>query len=1026
MGMGMGMGMGMNMNMNMGMGMGMPMSTTSNSSINSHGHRKSVSVSGMLHLSSNPSSHSIIGSIGSIGNTTNNSTAGTIAGTTTGGATTGTTTTTGSTATGGSTTPTGTTTPTATTATANTPIAELNVYVTTLYCWKPYLSSASTLGSHSSNASSSASSLLHNHFGHLGLTQLQQQQHHHHQQQQQHQHQQQQQTPSLSGSSSQSSIMTHKRGSSALGLSHPLHLQQQQQQSIQQQSMQQQQQQSIGLHNSPASFHIPSSLQIMMPDNNNLQMQQSIQHQRQRAMVSAALGQSRMMDTAAAPLGHRRIRSLSHFDPLTMHHQQKQQLQHHHQNLIQQQQQFQQLQQLQNAFAVPIDGLSNGVGGVGVSGTSHNNNSSNSNSNSNNTNSTATSVVASANAAAANAAAANAAANADTLSNTSQVQPVLFQNTSPFQQQPYNQLTLNIGSSSPVVLAENAMDTLMLDTHADTSMMASPRSNSSSLFIRPSSQAPDASSQNGNIETLLLAETALLDNFVTMQIQHQDPSCSSMVVGGSDTAIAAAAAASSSTPEFSFHADALSAGRILQPNSVDLTLLSGGSSSSSGGGGGGGGVAMALAGGSTSSLDTHLLNANELRNTEFKGGLGATDILEDLDMDMDEEEEEVRKCEWDTCEVEFATAAELVAHVNDHMGSGKASYICQWRNCGRLQKPFTKRHKVQNHVRIHTKERPYACTVDDCGKTFSRLDGLNTHIRTHSSIKPYICEAAGCGKAYFHSRSLRKHERIHALSNDGSSLEAVSAHHLVRHEQLQTRQMQPQPQPQKRSTKRKITPFLCVPPHRILDLTCRRCRIGMLLLGGNQGLSNRISLAYVAEPSSLDSTRFHSQASLAQFPIIDSAAAVASAAGSGGSGGGSATTTTHKTRCKPSSFILCSRNSSSNNNNSSNSNSNKQVAATADFGQGMYQSLQSQPFRQTYQQHQQMMFRQQQWQQQQQQQQQQMQQQQQQFQRTFGQDASPALAYKIELGALSNGTASGIGNAGSRYSNIAGGVEEED
>ncbi|GAN02417.1 hypothetical protein MAM1_0021c01860 [Mucor ambiguus] len=135
----------------------------------------------------------------------------------------------------------------------------------------------------------------------------------------------------------------------------------------------------------------------------------------------------------------------------------------------------------------------------------------------------------------------------------------------------------------------------------------------------------------------------------------------------------------------------------------------------------------------------------------------------DTELDEDEDDEdEVLICKWDACAKELNSLDKLIDHVkSEHIGSGKANYYCMWKDCARHQKPFTKRHKMHNHLRTHTGERPFMCQEPDCGKKFSRPDSLTTHAKIHSNIRPYICTFNECGKAYYHLRSLRKHERTH-------------------------------------------------------------------------------------------------------------------------------------------------------------------------------------------------------------------------------------------------------------------------
>jgi hypothetical protein len=66
------------------------------------------------------------------------------------------------------------------------------------------------------------------------------------------------------------------------------------------------------------------------------------------------------------------------------------------------------------------------------------------------------------------------------------------------------------------------------------------------------------------------------------------------------------------------------------------------------------------------------------------------------------------------------------------------------------------------HERIHTGERPFKCTVPDCGADFIEWRHLEDHKNRHNNIRPHGCTAEGCGARFVQSCELKAHvERNH-------------------------------------------------------------------------------------------------------------------------------------------------------------------------------------------------------------------------------------------------------------------------
>ena len=71
----------------------------------------------------------------------------------------------------------------------------------------------------------------------------------------------------------------------------------------------------------------------------------------------------------------------------------------------------------------------------------------------------------------------------------------------------------------------------------------------------------------------------------------------------------------------------------------------------------------------------------------------------------------------------------------------------------------------QNHKRIHSGEKPFACDVPQCGRRFSEYSALFKHQLIHApNTKPFQCDL--CDKAFRQASTLDLHKRtIHRLAN---------------------------------------------------------------------------------------------------------------------------------------------------------------------------------------------------------------------------------------------------------------------
>ena len=91
------------------------------------------------------------------------------------------------------------------------------------------------------------------------------------------------------------------------------------------------------------------------------------------------------------------------------------------------------------------------------------------------------------------------------------------------------------------------------------------------------------------------------------------------------------------------------------------------------------------------------------------------------DEDGPDGKEQVSVCKWEGCEAgDQGNMDLLVKHLHeDHIHARQKRYSCEWLDCPRKGHPHASGYALRAHMRSHTREKPFYCTLP--GKIFTFL-----------------------------------------------------------------------------------------------------------------------------------------------------------------------------------------------------------------------------------------------------------------------------------------------------------------